>query len=308
MTPKFDITPEKEAAKSQYLYRQFFVKTPLLAKKDADLTGKTAIVTGSNTGLGLEVARQLLDLGLSKLIIAARNLSKAEAAQKELEARSTGNSNPCQVEVWELDLSSYDSITAFVERTRSLGRLDIAVLNAAVFKIIETFNPSTGFEEDVQVNYLSNALLMALLLPVLKERAGTHPARMVLVSSDTAGWAQFTERTSRPILAAFKQKSQSWSMSESYGTSKLLGQFFLSELAQRVPASAVTVDAVNPGFCYGSELQRDGKGTVAGFIFRIFTRLVGKPLYMGARSIVHAAAGFDQEVHGQYVEDGLIRP
>ncbi|RYP45208.1 hypothetical protein DL768_008401 [Monosporascus sp. mg162] len=307
MTPQFDISPEQEAKLSQYFYRQFFLKTPALTRHDVDLGGKTAMVTGSNTGLGLEAAGQLLDLGLSKLIMAVRNVRKAEDARGQLMEKLAPNS--CQIEIWPLDLSSYDSVMELAERAKGLERLDIAVLNAAVYRIKEDFNPSTGFDEDIQVNYLSNALLMVKLLPILKEKANPrHPGRLVLVSSDAACWVRFSEKTSRPILAAFKQKSKDWGMQERYGTSKLLGQFFLTELARRVPASAVTIVAVNPGFCYGSELAREGNGKLAGFLVRVVTRVIGKPLYMGARSIVHAAAGFDQEIHGQYVEDGLIRP
>ncbi|KAH0371406.1 hypothetical protein KCU65_g1864, partial [Aureobasidium melanogenum] len=62
---KFDITPEKEASTRQYLYRQFFVTPPLVSPQEVDLMGKTAIITGSNVGLGLECARQLLDLKLT---------------------------------------------------------------------------------------------------------------------------------------------------------------------------------------------------------------------------------------------------
>lgn len=72
MTEKFDISPEKAASISQYLYRQLFVHTPSVSRQEVDLKGKTAIITGSNSGIGLECARQLLDLGLGKLILAVR--------------------------------------------------------------------------------------------------------------------------------------------------------------------------------------------------------------------------------------------
>ncbi|RYP55561.1 hypothetical protein DL769_010118 [Monosporascus sp. CRB-8-3] len=305
-TPQFDITPEKEASMSQYFYRQFFVKPQVLKKSEFDLRGQTAIVTGSNTGLGLEASRQLLDLGLSKLILAVRSVSKGEAARRDLSSgRAPGS---CEIEVWSLDLASYESITKFAERAKTLDRLDIAVLNAGIFRTEEEFHPTTGIETDVQINYVSQALLTILLLPALKKNSAAHPGRLVLVSSDMAGWCKFEERTSRPILAAYKQKSKKFNFQERYGVSKLLGQFFLTELAERVPASVVTLDAVNPGFCYGSDLQRDGKGTFLGFLFKCFSRVVGRPCHIGARSIVHAAVNFGEKVHGQYVEDGKLRP
>lgn len=303
--PQFSITPEKEASKSQWLYRQLLGKTPALAKH-VNLSGKTAIVTGSNSGLGLETARQLLSLGLSKLILAVRSESKGEAARIELLADKEEGSG--EIEVWNLDLSSYGSITQFADRAKTLDHLDIAILNAGLFQAKETFSPSTGYEQCVQINYLSSILLMTLLLGALKAKPGVHPGRLVLVSSDTAGWVTFKEQKSRPILAAFKEKAEKWDMQERYGTSKLLGQFYLTELAKKVPASVVTIDAVNPGFCHGTALTRDGNGTLAGSIVNGVRRVIGKPSTVGALSIVHAAVSFGQEAHGQYTEDGEIRP
>lgn len=85
-TVSFDITPEKEASKLQFLRRQFFGAPPAVSRHDVDLSGKTAIITGANSGIGLECARQLLDLGLSKLIIAVRDEVKGDAARKALAA------------------------------------------------------------------------------------------------------------------------------------------------------------------------------------------------------------------------------
>ncbi|KAH0489954.1 hypothetical protein TgHK011_001442 [Trichoderma gracile] len=303
--PQFSITPEKEASRSQWFYRQLLAKTPPLAQ-DVNLSGKVAIVTGSNSGLGLETARQLLRLGLSKLILAVRSEAKGEAARKKLLA-DTGAA-PEEIEVWNLDLSSYDSITKFAERAKALDRLDIAILNAGLFQAKETFNPATGYEQCVQINYLSSMLLMTLLLGALKPKPGAPPGRLVLVSSDTAGWVNFKERDARPILPIFKKKAEKWDMQERYGVSKLLGQFYLTELAKRVPASVVTIDAVNPGFCYGTALTRDGDGTLTGALVNGFRRIVGKPSSIGALSIVHAAVSFGEDAHGQYTEDGEIRP
>ena len=307
MSRPFDISPEQEASTSQYLYRQLFVTPPVLSKKEYDLTGKAAIVTGSNVGLGLECARQLLDLGLSKLILAVRDESKGEAARKELSAGRRLALDA--IEVWKLDLSSYKSITKFAERAHTLERLDIAVLNAGVYKVNLTFNPTTGFEEDVQVNYLSTALLTILLLPVLKaKKSGTTPGRLTIVSSDTAAWAKFDEKTADPLLSAFKATPSNWDMQERYSTSKLLGQLFLSELVKQIPPSVAIVDCANPGFCYGSGLQRDGAGTLLGFVVGVITRIIGRPCSVGARPLTAAAVKFGDEVHGQYVEDNEIRP
>jgi short chain dehydrogenase len=141
--------------------RQFFIAPAL--PHDVNFTGKTAIVTGSNNGIGLECARQLLDLGLGKLIIAVRDESKGQAARTNLS--SCRYLEDGAIEVWKLDMLSYDSITAFAERTKTLKRLDIVVLNAGIMKQIYELAPSTSHEETIQVNFLSTALLAILLLP-----------------------------------------------------------------------------------------------------------------------------------------------
>ncbi|KAH0343863.1 NAD(P)-binding protein, partial [Aureobasidium melanogenum] len=307
---KFEITPEDEASTRQYLYRQFSITPPLVSPQEVDLTGKTAVVTGSNVGLGLECARQLLDLKLSRLILAVRSKAKGEKARSDLLA-SCGLA-PSAIEVWNLDLSEYNSIIKFAQRAQELDHLDIVVMNAGLYKVEQTFNSSTGFEEDIQVNYISTALLTILLLPILRsKRSGPNPGRLTIVSSDTAGWARFEERDSDPIFSAFKhlpRASNTWNMQERYSTSKLLGQLFLCELSDHLDPSEVIVTACNPGFCYGSDLQREGNGTIFGLLVRVFTRIIGRTTSIGARSITAAATRFGQEVHGQYVEDCEIHP
>ena len=132
-----------------------------------------------------------------------RDEAKGEAARTNLSAGRSLEAGA--IEVWKLDLSAYDSITKLAERASSLERLDIAVLNAGVYKVNMTFNAATGY---VQVNYLSTSLLTILLLPVLKaKKSGTAPGRLTIVSSSTAAWANLNEKTEDPLLPAFKAKT-----------------------------------------------------------------------------------------------------
>ena len=304
MTQTFDIRPETRASSLHFLYRQLFVKAPPVSRRDVDLEGKRAIVTGSNVGLGLETSRQLLDLGV-KVILAVRDESKGREACQQLSDGRHLLSN--SIEVWQLDLSSYESIIKFAHRARDLQSLDIAILNAGLYNVHESFS-STGYEESIQINYLSNILLALVLLPVIKEkRRGGGPGRIVLVTSDTAAWAKFEERKSKPLLPAFKKNMTAWNMVERYGTSKLLGQLFLTELARHVPAAAVTVACANPGFCRGSNLGRQAHGLMR-FAYKMVSSLMGRTCSVGARIIVHAATVLGEEVHGQYVEDAKIQP
>ncbi|KAI4602191.1 hypothetical protein KJ359_009428 [Pestalotiopsis sp. 9143b] len=297
----YEITPEKEASKAQFLRRQFSKAPPALLRQDADLSGKTAILTGANGGIGIECSRQLLDLGLSKLILAVRDEAKGESARKSL----THLLKPGQsIEIWQLDYASYDSVVAFAQRAEGLNpRLDIAILNSGVNRANFNLNPATGHEEDLQTNYLSTVLLTLLLLRAFKKAPTSSPGRIVIVSSDQAAWAKFDEKDKVPLLPAFDDKDAKWYPVERYATTKLLGQLFVSELAKRTPSSLAVINCANPGLCYGSQL-----GSELGVIAAIFIRLVGHPTTTGARSLVYAAAKPDEKLHGQYIEDATIRP
>ncbi|KAI3321028.1 retinol dehydrogenase 12 [Xylariaceae sp. AK1471] len=232
---------KKRASLGSFLYRQIFI-TPTVPH-NVNLKGKTAIVTGSNTGIGLDCARQLLDLGTSKLIIAVRNSSKAERARENLL-----HGRPALQDI------SVEHFFSFVNHIRSLERLDIVVLNAGVSKQFFELAPSTNHEETIQVSVLLTALLAILLLPILKaQNSAEQPARLAIVSSDTASWAKFKENSSTPLLPAL-DKPATFTNTDPYATSKLLGQLFVAELARRVPPSVAIITMPNPGWVYGTGL------------------------------------------------------
>lgn len=299
------IFPESLKVRGRFIKRQLFEEPPAISRNDVNLHGKTAIVTGSNTGLGLECSRQLLSLGLSKLILAVRDKAKGEAAKKELVGQNTEG---VVIEVWELDLSVYDSILKFVERTKTLERIDIVVLNASVVKFSLQHNPNTGHDEVIQVNCLSTYLLTILLLPVLKKKKGNqsqNPSRLVIVTSDTVDWAIFREKEARPLLPAF-DKPEYFDDQDRYPTSKLLGQLFLTELVKRVPPSVAIINAPNPGLCYGTGLNKDADGTLTGFILHLMCSILGRSPAVGARAITDAAVNHGEESHGRRLECGQL--
>ncbi|KAH6638608.1 hypothetical protein BKA67DRAFT_665556 [Truncatella angustata] len=305
MTSTFDISPEKRAGQLAFFYRQLFVTPPPVSPREVQLDGKTAVVTGSNGGIGLETARQLLDLG-SKVILAVRDESKGENARKIL---AKGRNLPFgSIQVWKLDLSDYDSIISFAERCKTLEHLDIAILNAGIYKVAESFD-ATGYEEGIHINYLSNVLLTLLLLPVIKEKksAAGSPGHISVVTSDTGAWSRFDERTSDPLLAAFKQKMPTWDSGDRYGTAKLLQQLFIAELSKHISPSVVTLSCANPGFCHGSDLARETTG-IFRFLYKVQAFILSRPPSVGARTLVHAVTTLGNQAHGQYVEDAKIQP
>lgn len=142
------------------------------------------IVTGANTGIGLEVSRYLIQLGSAKVILAVRNTSAGATALQDIEKTTsiTGVG-----EVWELDLMSFDSVKKFATKAKQeLGRLDAVIQNAGVG--FDTWSMVEGHEASVTVNVISTSLLSVLLLPKLKQTATelnvlTH---MVIVGSSYA--------------------------------------------------------------------------------------------------------------------------
>ncbi|KAK8132257.1 hypothetical protein PG999_000430 [Apiospora kogelbergensis] len=304
----FDTTPEKRATQSAFFKRQLRVTPPAVKKDEVEVSHKTAIITGSNTGIGFECARQLVDLSIARLILAVRSESSGQKARSALLAGQTHTI----IEVWPLDLESYKSIQSFVDRTRGLDRLDIFVNNAGMTKRDFALNTETGHETAVQVNYLSLALLTVLMLPTLRDKNqdSASPGRIVNVNSDVASWAKFKERQGlapgSSLLAALDDRSK-YDMMDRYYTTKLLGQLFLVELAKRVPPTVAVINAPNPGLCH-SGLQRDFDGTIGGFLFVIFKRLFARTPDIGARALTDAALKHGLESHGQYVEDCRIQP
>ena len=147
-------------------------------------TGQTIIVTGSNTGLGLEAARHFARLGASKVILAVRSIAKGEAAAKSI-YDSVGKEGVC--EVWQLDMGNWDSIRSFVKKAEGLKRLDVVCENAGI--AYPEYVEMEGVESNVAVNVVGTFLLALLLLPILRKNGreyGVVP-RLVVTSSEVHG-------------------------------------------------------------------------------------------------------------------------
>lgn len=183
---------------SQFFYSQFFVTPPYPTH---DFTGQTVIVTGSNTGLGLEAARHFARLNCAKLILGVRTVSKGEKAKESILA-STKRTSDC-IEVWDLDLSSTASVKAFANRAQQLDRLDVLVENAAVLLPPTWTATAEGNETAVQTNVISTFLLALLLLPKLGETAEKFESvpHLVIVTSEMHHVAAFKEKDKDDIYA-----------------------------------------------------------------------------------------------------------
>ena len=184
----------------QFLRSQFFVKPPYPTQ---DLTNQTIVVTGANTGLGLEAARHFTRLNAERVILAVRTVSKGEDAKKSIE-ETTGRHGV--VEVWSLDLSSYASVEAFAAKLNGLKRLDALVENAGMqtgtFRLVEED------EATITTNVVSTFLLALLALPKLQEMATKYniQPRLAIVSSEVHFFTSFPEKENLSIFDALKKK------------------------------------------------------------------------------------------------------
>jgi len=195
---------------ASFLYSQFFVKLP---KPSKDFTGQTIIITGSNTGLGLEAARHLSHLNTTLLILAVRNITKGEAAKKSI-LESTGRA-ATSIEVWDLDMQSYDSIKRFCDRADKLPRLDAVIENAGI--MTKYFNLVAGYESTITTNVIGTFLLTLGILPKLRQSATEYKMqpKLSIVASDLHFIAKFSERHEKDIFAALNNEESNLSMERS---------------------------------------------------------------------------------------------
>ncbi|CAF9941430.1 hypothetical protein IMSHALPRED_002573 [Imshaugia aleurites] len=280
-----------------FLYSQLFVKLPYPTHS---FSGQTIIVTGSNTGLGLEAARHFVRLDAAKVILAVRSLSKGETAKESIE---TSTKRKGVAEVWNLDLGSYESVKDFAKKAEGLERLDALVENAGVARV--EWSVLEDNEATITTNVVSTFLLGLLLLPKLRETGQKFNVtpHLAVTCSEVHAWSPMKERKSENIFDALNDKETA-NMGDRYQISKLLQVFPCRELAARTKQSGkpnVIINYINPGLCH-SELARD-----AGFGLTVMKFFLARSTEAGSRTIVNAVEG-GEETHGQYLSSCQVSP
>lgn len=277
-----------------------------------NLQGQTAIITGANTGMGFETARQLLALGLSNLILAVRNISKGETAKNILLADSEVQAkNPnALITVMQLDMDDYNSVKLFAAKVKvQVPDLHRLVLNAGIALLKLERSPS-GHDRSTQVNYLSNVLLVAELLPLLEstaDRTGT-PSRITWVGSRNHWRTTLAKKPVQPglsILDHFDDEKHFPTFMR-YGDTKLLCTILVYELAKRVSSDKVIVNIMCPG------MVNTTMSDILLFYLRIPVNLLKKisarTVEEGGWLIVYSTAVAGPETHGQFLVDKTISP
>lgn len=257
-------------------------------KSPTCLVGKTAIVTGANTGIGFYTAQDFAKRG-AKVILACRDRGRAESAKKKI-IETTDNLN---VHVRIVDLSSLQSVRDFAEHIRrEEDRLDILVNNAGVLLFDDIITPD-GLSLSMQVNHFGPFLLTLLLVGLLKKSA---PSRIVNVSSASAFWAKLKVNN----LNHFSLNPFAKLTVFNYANTKLCNILFTNELARRLRGSGVTVNSLHPGAVY-TEINRNcGKFFLE---FGKFLRYLLKTSEEGSQTTIYVAVSKDlTNVSGEYFD------
>lgn len=249
------------------------------------MNGKICLVTGATSGIGLETARELAQMGAT-VIVVGRNPDKCANTVAEIR-QQTGNA---QVEFMLADLSSQKQIRALAEQVQQkYARLDVLVNNAGVVRMFRE-DGVDRIEMTWAVNHLAYFLLTQLLLDRLKASA---PARIVNVSS--------AMHYSARINFADLEFKRGYNPLTVYGHSKLANILFTSELARRLDGTGVTANVLHPGGVRTNLVASNG-GIFKWLVQPLFN-LQAIGVKDGAATVVYLASSPEVEgVTGKYFD------
>jgi NAD(P)-dependent dehydrogenase (short-subunit alcohol dehydrogenase family) len=253
-----------------------------------DQTGRVAIVTGANSGLGYDTAAVLADKG-AHVVLAVRNLDKGNEAADRIKSTSPN----ADVALQQLDLTSLDSVRNAADELRATHpRIDLLINNAGVMYVPTRETTKDGFEMQFGTNHLGHFALTGQLLDNILPVEGS---RVVTISS-------VGHRLMARIHFDDLQLERKYNRVEAYGQSKLANLLFTYELQRRLntKGSPTIAAAAHPGFS-DTELMRHLPGFIPDFAWRPFTQ----PPDMGALPTLRAAT--DPGVQGgqYYGPDGI---
>jgi NAD(P)-dependent dehydrogenase (short-subunit alcohol dehydrogenase family) len=229
-----------------------------------DLTGKTVIVTGADSGIGQAAARALAGAG-ARVVSAVRDTEKGKAAAAAM---------PGLTEVRELDLASLDSVRAFAAGWD--GPIDLLINNAGVSGP-SLSRTADGFESKFGTNHLGHFALTNLLLEYIT-------GRVVTVASQA-------ERFARLDFDDLNWERRPYAPSRAYNDSKLANLLFTAELQRRLTAagSDVLANAAHPGLVATNIYHHDGPRRPSDFLWAVAIRLLAQDAEHGALPVLYAA-------------------
>lgn len=263
-------------------------------------TGRRAIVTGANSGIGFPTALELARHGAA-VVVASRDQAKGEAAVARIRSSVAG----ARVEFSHLDLASLSSIRAFAERELERGAgLDLLINNAGVFAPAKRQETKDGFELQFGTNVLGHFALTGLLMPALERAAATaaESPRVVMVASiaHKRGAIKFNDL----------QYRDGYSPTKSYGQSKLADLMLAFELDRRLRSkgSRILSVAAHPGVANTNLFQVGDFGAAERALRRVSGHAIGFLLNSdaeGALPTLFAATAAEAQSGGYYGPQGF---
>jgi NAD(P)-dependent dehydrogenase (short-subunit alcohol dehydrogenase family) len=239
-----------------------------------DQKGRTAIVTGANSGLGRVTARELARAG-ARVVLACRNMQKGDTALQDCAGVEDGG----ELELEQLDLANLDSVREFAERFRSgHDGLDLLVNNAGVMASPRR-STADGFELQFGTNHLGHFALTGLLIGQMD---GRDDARVVTLSSNAHRFGRIAFDNLGGDRHYFRWRA--------YGQSKLANLMFALELDRRLRAAGSTIKslAAHPGYA-ATNLQFAGPPGVDAAVMKVLNKVVAQSDEMGALPTLYAA-------------------
>lgn len=242
-----------------------------------DLSDRTMLVTGANSGIGFATARSIASAGAHVIVACRRKASAEETAGKIIAAHANANVTPL-----ELDLASFASIRRAAQAVPA-QKLNALICNAGLYTT--TFQATEdGLEQCVGVSHFGHFLLTGLLMDKLRAAA---PARVVMVSSES--------HRMPPTLnfERFPLRADNYRGLTAYGQAKLCNVLFANELTRRFKQHGVTANSLHPGSLIGTSIFRNSwSAKVLAAVVRPFTKTIDQ----GAATTVYCAV--DPRVEG----------
>nr|XP_034830224.1 retinol dehydrogenase 13-like [Maniola hyperantus] len=258
-----------------------------VCRSSAHMVGKVVIVTGGNSGIGFETAKNLADRG-ARVIIACRSILRGEKATKEI-IKCTGNKNVIHR---HLDLSTFRSVREFCDGIyKTESRLDVLINNAGAGGLGNQ-KTEDGNHLGMQVNYFGPFLLTNLLLPLLKSSA---PSRIVNVSSSIHMYGEVDFRN--------LNMEKYWSDYLVYANSKLYLNLMTLDLSRRLEGTGVTVNALHPGVA-ATNIFRNIKNSIIRYLVQTTLNFLYQSVWEASQTSVYLSVAPEvQDISGRYFSD-----